>query len=130
MGYRSDVTILAQEGAYKMIMDSIKEFNKTASYEFKPYSIKTGEDGYIGKFYLLTWNCIKWYRDYKDVLSVESVLNELVKKHQDEKGFGFKQIIIGEDDYTEEKTNSDFLDCFLYTIHHVALDSNADLEEV
>ena len=42
MGFCSDVTIMAQPKAYEMIMDSIKEYNKTSDYKFKPSSIRKG----------------------------------------------------------------------------------------
>ena len=97
MGFYSNVTIMAQPKAYEMIMDSIKEFNKTSSYPMKPNSIKKGNIDYIGEFYILNWNWVKWYSEFKDVQSVESVLDELRNNHDESECFGYKQVIFNED---------------------------------
>lgn len=131
MGYRSDVTILVQPKAYELIMKSIKDFNKTVDWSFTPNSTKKGNSSYIGDFYVLNWNCVKWYSEYKDVQSVEQVLDSLMTDHQEEEGYGFKQLIIGEDNATEERTNMMDLDSYLYAVCNAELDiGNTVLEEV
>lgn len=131
MGFYSDVTILAQPKAYKMIMDSIKEYNKASRYEFKPTSIRRGNLKSLGEFFVLNWNWLKWYPEYDDVKSVESVLELLRSEHDEEMGYGYKQEIVNEDNSTEENTNMQDLDSYLYTVCNVELDiGNAVLEEI
>lgn len=131
MGFYSDVTILAQPKAYEMIMNSIKEYNKTSDYEFKPYSIKKGKTEDLGEFFVLNWNWLKWYPEFEDVESVESVLENLQDEHDEEIGYGYKQVIINEDNSTEENTNMQDLDSYLYAVCNVELDiGNTVLEEM
>jgi hypothetical protein len=131
MGFYSDVTILAQPKAYKMIMDSIKEYNKAFNYEFKPTSIRKGNLKSLGEFFVLNWNWVKWYPGYKDVKSVESVLNLLRGEHDEEMGYGYKQVIVNEDNSTEENTNMLDLDSYLYAVCNIELDiGNTVLEEM
>ena len=129
MGFYSDVTILAQPKAYKMIMDSIFEYNQTSDYKFKPSSIRKCNLKSLGDLFVLNWNWVKWYPEYKDVKSVESVLNLLRSEHDEEMGYGYKQAIVNEDNSTEENTNMQDLDSYLYTVCNVELDiGNAVLE--
>lgn len=131
MGFYSNVTIMAQPKAYEMIMDSIKEFNKTSSWTMNPSSIKKGNVEYLGEIYILHWTWTKWYPGFKDVQSVESVLENLRSNHDEEEGFGYKQVILNEDNSTEESTNMMDLDSYLYPVCDVELDiGNAVLEEV
>jgi hypothetical protein len=131
MGFYSDVTILVQPKAYKMIMDSIFEYNKTSDYEFKPTSIRKGNLKSLGEFFVLNWNWVKWYPEYKDVKSVENVLGLLLSEHDEEMGYGYKQVIVNEDNSTEENTNMLDLDSYLYAVCNIELDiGNTVLEEM
>mgnify|MGYP006320483589 CR=1 FL=1 len=122
---------MAQPKAYEMIMDSIKEFNKISDWTMNPNSVKKGNIDYIGEFYILNWDWVKWYLEFKDVQSVESVLKNLRNNHDEKEGFGYKQVIINEDNSTEESTNMMDLDSYLYPVCDVNLDiGNAVLEEV
>lgn len=104
MGYRSDVTIMLQPKAYKMVMDSIKEYNNTVSgvYKFEPHEdLKNPENEHIIK-----WCDIKWYSSFRDVQSVTNVLHILSNEHNEEDGYGYKIVEVGEDGATEEKSNN------------------------
>jgi hypothetical protein len=119
---------MAQPKAYEMIMDSIKEFNKTSSWTMNPSSTKKGNVEYLGEIYILHWTWTKWYRSFKDV---ESVLENLRLNHDEEEGFGYKQVILNQDNSTEESSNMMDLDSYLYPVCDVELDiGNAVLEEV
>ena len=131
MGFYSKVTIMAQPKAYEIIMDSIKEFNKTSSWTMNPSSTKKGNIESIGEFYILHWGWTKWYLCFEDVQSVESVLEKLRLDHDEEEGFGYKKVILNEDNSTGESTNMMDLDSYLYPVCDVKLDiGNAVLEEV
>ena len=118
MGYRSDVKILCEPKAYQMIKDSMEEYNKTQDlYEFRPHELEQK-----GNLTLMTWYDVKWYYNYKDVHSVESVLNKLNREFSDTKGYGFKKIEVGEDGETEEMTNNYDLDSYLYVMHTIECD--------
>lgn len=131
MGFYSDVTILAQPKAYEMIMDSINKYNKTSDYKFKPSSIRKGNLKSLGEFFVLNWNWVKWYPEYKDVKSVENVLKLLLSEHDEEMGYGYKQVIVNEDNSTEENTNMLDLDSYLYAVCNIELDiGNTELEEM
>lgn len=115
MGYRSDVKILCEPKAYQMIKDSMDEYNKTQDfYEFKPHELQQK-----GDLTLMSWYSVKWYYNYEDVHSVESVLNKLSKEFSDTEGYGFKKIEVGEDGATVEMTNNYDLDSYLYVMHTI-----------
>jgi len=108
MGYRSEVTVMCGEKAYEMIKQSIEQYNATSksSYNFVPHNVEFRNDGNEVYTYLLKWHDVKWYHDYSDVSSVESVLNELCSdKYSNKDGYGFKKIEIGEDNATIECSN-------------------------
>ena len=131
MGFYSDVTILAQPKAYEMIMASIFEYNKTSDYKFKPSSIRKGNSKDLGEFFVLNWNWLKWYPEFKDVKSVENILKLLRSEHDEEIGYGYKQVIVKEDNSTEENTNMMDLDSYLYAVCNIELDiGNTVLEEM
>lgn len=118
MGYRSDVKILCEQKAYQMIKNSIEEYNKTQDlYEFKPYELQQK-----GNFTLMSWYNVKWYYDYEDVYSVESVLTKLINEFSDTEGYGFKKIEVGEDGETVEMSNNYDLDSYLYVMHTIECD--------
>jgi hypothetical protein len=113
MGYRSDVKILCEPKAYQMIKDSMDEYNKTQDlYKFKPHEIQQKDN-----FTLLSWYDVKWYYDYEDVQSVESVLDKLRDEYSDTEGYGFKKIEVGEDGETVEMANNYELDSYLFVMH-------------
>lgn len=115
MGYRSDVKILCEPKAYQMIKDSMEEYNKTQDlYEFRPHELEQK-----GDLTLMSWYYVKWYHNYKDVYSVESVLTKLRDEFSDTEGYGFKKIEVGEDGATEEMTNNYDLDSYLYVVHTI-----------
>ena len=118
MGYRSDVKILCEPKAYQMIKDSMEEYNKTQdSYKFEPHELEQK-----GKFTLLSWYSVKWYFNYEDVQSVESVLDKLKEEYSDTEGYGFKKIEVGEDGETMERSNNYDLDSYLYVMHTIECD--------
>lgn len=113
MGYCCYVTILAQSKAYEMIMDSIKEYNKTSNSDFGPDFIKKGNSKELGDLFVLEWDFGEWVTEWEDVQSVKSVLKNLREEHDEEMGYGYKQVILYEDNATEEDTNMSILDNYL-----------------
>lgn len=87
MGYRSKVSIQLENKAFDMVMESIKKYNSEQAdgYEFYPDTVLKKDDEYI-----IQWNRIKWYSDYGDVKSVESVLTELDKYSESAEIDGFR----------------------------------------
>ena len=93
MGYRSDVGIMCQPKAYEMFK---KEFNVIG-----PHKVLQRDD-----YHLLIWEWVKWYSDFDDVAKVEEIMNEL-GEHEDEDGYGYKFLRIGEEDTdVEDRTNN------------------------
>ena len=123
MGFMSNVTILAEPKAYEMIINSIKEYNKNeleGGIEFAPDMIeKNYEDEPL---YTLKWFWVKWYPDFSEVKLINKVLQILIDKHSEEVGYGFKQVIVNEDNSTEEITNMSDLDSYLYVVCHSEID--------
>lgn len=104
MGYRSTVEIMLEPKAYKKVMDSIAEYNnkQTVGLPFKPDCDQINKEG----VHIITFNYVKWYGDFEDVKSVEHILSELNDLDDDElEGNRFKQILIGEDNATDEYSN-------------------------
>lgn len=97
MGYRSDVTIRCEEKAFQMF--------KTAweKVDFKPHRIyESGEDG--NYTYTLNWNWVKWYEGcFEEVDAIEAVCTSL--NDNDEEGYAYKIIEIGEDNAIKEYAN-------------------------
>lgn len=93
MGYRSDVGIMCQPKAYEMFK---KEFNVIC-----PHKVLQR-----GDYHLLIWNWKPWSDYFDDVAKVEEIMNEL-GEHEDEDGYGYKFLRIGEDDTdVEDITNN------------------------
>ena len=93
MGYRSDVGIMCQPKTYEMFK---KEFTVICSHKVLQR----------GDYHLLIWEWVKWYSDFDDVAKVEEIMNEL-GEHEDEDGYGYKFLRIGEEDTdVEDITNN------------------------
>lgn len=104
MGYRSTVEIMLEPKAYKKVMDSIAEYNnkQTDEYSFKPDCDQMNEEG----VHIITFEDVKWYGSFEDVKSVENILSELNDlEDEDLEGNRFKQVLIGEDNATDEYSN-------------------------
>ena len=128
MGYYSEVTIMAQPKAYKMIIESIRNYNKQELYKFEPSKIWQGCEEGIGEYYLLQWDWVKWYQDFKEVQSVEKVLDKLVSDFYEKDGYGFKEIIIYEDNQKDEKCNMPFLGVYMFITCKVDFEIGATKE--
>ena len=103
MGYYSDVTIRCEEKAYEMFEEAWKKVN------FKPCSVyEANENG--NHTYILQWIGVKWYYEFDEVESIMSVCNLLNKNN--EEGYAYKCIEIGEDNATDEYANEIGLDVF------------------
>lgn len=94
MGYRSDVGIMCQPKAYEMFK---KEFDTIS-----PHKILQRDD-----YHLLIWEWIKWYPDYEDIAKVEEIMDEL-GDHEDENGYGYKFLRLGENDTDVEVRTNNF----------------------
>lgn len=96
MGYRSDVTIRCEEKAFQMFK------NAWETVDFKPHRIlESGEDG--NYTYTLNWNWIKWYDGFEEVEAIMDVCRGL--DDNEEMGYAYKFIEIGEDNATTEYAN-------------------------
>lgn len=93
MGYTSDVGIMCQPKAYEMFK---KEFDLIGPHKI----LKRGD------YHLLIWELVKWYIEFEDVAKIEEIMNKL-GEHEDEDGYGYKFLRIGEDDTdVEDITNN------------------------
>ena len=91
MGFYSQVQITAEPKAFAMFKDVLEK--NCLSYEIRG----TDESQVIN----IDW--IKWYPDFDEVKAVEDVekkLNEI-----DEEGYGYKMIILNEDNTSETYCN-------------------------
>ena len=106
MGYRSEVSIQLESKAFDMVMKSIKKYNSEQAdgYEFYPDTILKKDDEYI-----IQWGYVKWYSDYGDVKSVESVLTELDKYTESAEidGFRYDFLRVGEESGDIETRSND-----------------------
>lgn len=106
MGYRSEVSIQLESKAFDMVMKSIKKYNSEQAdgYEFYPDTILKKDDEYI-----IQWGYVKWYSDYGDVKSVESVLTELDKYKESAEidGFRYDFLRVGEESGDIETRSND-----------------------
>ena len=106
MGYRSEVSIQLESKAFDMVMKSIKKYNSEQAdgYEFYPDTILKKDDEYI-----IQWGSVKWYSDYGDVKSVESVLTELDKYKESAEidGFRYDFLRVGEESGDIETRSND-----------------------
>lgn len=93
MGYTSDVGIMCQPKAYEMFK---KEFDLIGPHKI----LKRGD------YHLLIWEWVKWYIEFEDVAKIEEIMSKL-GEHEDEDGYGYKFLRIGEDDTdVEDITNN------------------------
>lgn len=93
MGYTSDVGIMCQPKAYEMFK---KEFDLIGPHKI----LKRGD------YHLLIWEWVKWYIEFEDVAKIEEIMSKL-GEHEDEDGYGYKILRIGEDDTdVEDITNN------------------------
>ena len=92
---RKDVIIRCEVKAFQMFKDAWE------SVDFKPYKVlQSAEDGN----YTIKWNSIKWYRGFTDVDAIEKVCDILCDMN--EEGYAYKKIHIGENNSTEEYSNT------------------------
>ena len=72
-----------------------------------------------GNEYIVEWYDLKWYRGYQDVDTIEEVLSTCNNdEYCEQEEYAYKQIIIGEDNATEENANEigyEIYDCDFYT---------------
>lgn len=96
MGYRSDVTIRCEEKAVNLFKEAWQKV------DFKPGKIYvSGEKGNCT--YTLCWEWVKWYDGFEEVDAIMDVCNSLEGNNED--GYAYKLIEIGEDYATEERCN-------------------------
>lgn len=96
MGYRSDVTIRCEEKAKDLFKEA---WNKVG---FAPDVI--GMSGEVGnETYTLQWEWVKWYEGFEEVDAIMDVCKSLDENNED--GYAYKLIEIGEDYATEERCN-------------------------
>lgn len=121
MGYRSEVAIKCEGKAFEMFK---KAFQDGVSCILPDKIFKDGDE------YILYWDWVKWYEDYEDVRIILSVMDELdtlQNPNDDNTGYGYKFLRIGEDnDDVETRENS--WDIELWMIRKINIPD--DLEEV
>ena len=103
MGYRSEVAIKCQKGAYDYInsIDGAYGWDRT---------LTDGTD------FILEWEWIKWYEEYEGIKAIVDALNALDEIEDPyDTSMGYKMIRLGEDDGdVEERSNTDMIE-FYYT---------------
>ena len=94
MGFYSDVQITAESKAFEMFLKALERFGLNFSKkEIKDYGV-------------IVFDWCKWYPDSEYVKEVEQVMNALSREHDDEKGYGYKMVLLNEDDTHEEWCNT------------------------
>ena len=94
MGFYSEVQIVAEKFAFEKLKPI---------FERNFFYIKIDERDNFGTIRL---DCVKWYRDFPEVQKVNDALRELRSDDFSTKeGFGFKMIILNEDDTHGEMFN-------------------------
>lgn len=103
MGYRSDVSIMCEKKAFDMLRKAWVE------HDFEPDKIAKNEND----VYLVEWKWVKWYNSYDDVGAIEDVLSVISEPaYDEEEGYGYKKIDIGEDDAQDIDCNVRGCDIF------------------
>jgi len=115
MGYRSEVAIKCEEKAYEMFINALKKVNE-APDRIYVYEV----DGY--KEYLLKWDWVKWHEGfgYKDVDAVTDVMNALDEYDDQDTGYGYKFLRLGEDD-TDVESRTNNYEVELYFIREIEI---------
>ena len=94
MGFYSQVQITAESKALEMFKAAV------AKYEWKYNLNETDEHGVI------TFDWVKWYPDFDEVKDVEEVRKLLNgEDYNNIDGYGYKIIVLNEDDTNEEYSN-------------------------
>ena len=117
MGYRSEVAIRCEEAAFRILKATCAEVNLLPDKCYK------ADDG----TFVLYFDWVKWYDDYKDVSAIMHVLSQLDDLHDPDSddGFGYKYLRLGESDGdTEERDNDP--DIELWQIRSIDLPACAD----
>lgn len=97
MGFYSRVQTVAETKAYELFKAVVEKYRekdglKPDYQEHETYGI-------------ITFDWIRWYNEYDVVAETNALIKNLQTQHADEEGYGFKQIILNEDDSTEVYTN-------------------------
>lgn len=99
MGYRSEVAIKCEEKAFELFKSV---FAKEELY-IKPDNIYKDENDYI-----LYWDWVKWCDDYEGVKEITNVMCDLDDHGNEDGGYGYKFIRLGEDDNDVETSSNDW----------------------
>lgn len=109
MGYRSDVGIKCGENAYKMFEPVIKGdgFNNW----FIPNTVYKDSNNN----YTFIWEWVKWYDEFDEVQNIEHVMDMLddIADYDNDKGYGYHFIRIGEEYDDIEERYTDYLDFYV-----------------
>lgn len=109
MGYRSEVGIKCGENAYKMFEQAIKDdgFNTW----FVPNTVYKDSNNN----YTLSWEWVKWYDEFDEVQNIEHVMDMLddIADYDNDKGYGYHFIRIGEEYDDIEERYTDYLDFYV-----------------
>lgn len=98
MGFYSQVQITAEQNAFGMFKDTLDK------HELK-YKVSGADNSRVIK---LDW--VKWYPHFDEVKAVEEVMHRL--NETDEEGYGYKMIILNEDNTSERYFNERGVDHF------------------
>lgn len=118
MGYRSEVAIKCEEKAYELFK---QVFTEKELYIAPDKIYKDGDN------YILYWDWIKWYEEYKGVKAIEDVMIDLDDHGNKDGGYGYKFMRLGEDDEDTETSSNDW-DIELWMIRKIDIPDG--LEEV
>ena len=115
MGYRSDVCIELEKMAFDEMNEAFRKLRKEHSGDDAVCLpvVRSSDNGTK----ILEWTSVKWYSGYNfpEVDTVEEVLRKLSDEHEEEHGWSYCFIRIGEDNSdVEERTNNT---CFSPSIY-------------
>lgn len=100
MGFYSEVQIVAETKAFEMFLGALEKFGLNFS--------KKQKEGYG----VISFDWVKWYSDSDYVKEVWKLMETLDLEHDDEAGYGYKLVILNEDDTHEERSNTRGADRF------------------
>ena len=120
MGYRSDVCIEAMDEAFRKLRREHSGDDAVCLPVVRSSASGTK---------ILEWTSVKWYTGYNfpEVDTVEEILRSLSEEHEEEDGWSYRFIRIGEDNSdVEERTNSTCFSPSIYVHREICAEYSQD----
>lgn len=94
MGFYSQVQITAEKEAFK-------EFDKFLKENVCYFDIHEKDDVYV-----ISIDWIKWYPEFDEVKDINSLMDKFdTEEYTSKDGYGYKMVILNEDNTSEERSN-------------------------